>query len=71
MPQTTDRIREYRRNWENEQCMRILLKIPFTSSIPDALKIMQYETGIAPTTYAKRALEEKLIAEGYMREKEE
>ena len=71
MPKTHDEIREYKRAWEKENCLRIFLRIPFTSSVPDALKLMHYETGTPPTTYARIALEEKLIAEGYMREKEE
>lgn len=66
MPKTKDEIREYKRTWEKESCMKILLKIPLTSSIPDALKVMQYESGTTPTTYTRIALEEKLQRDGYL-----
>jgi len=57
--------------YKEENSIRCTLRFYRTTGVPDALETMQKNTGMAWTMYAKKAVIDALVRDGYMPENSE
>ena len=55
--------------YKEENSIRCTLRFYKTTGIPDALMAMQEATGVAWTLYAKKAVADALVRDGFLSEK--
>lgn len=55
--------------YKDANSIRCTLRFYKTTGVPDALEAMQKSTGVAWTAYAKKAVIEALVRDGFMPEK--
>ena len=54
--------------WKKANTVQILLRVTYSSGIPDALNRVKEDTGESATVYIRRIVHDALIRDGYLQE---